>query len=163
MPTIILIAELVIQYRSVGEEALRLQVGLHSRSVVLHVAIYASQGVPSHGSAVALPVRIIIVGGVADAGVGGEGYVALVVGLRAQDGIEGTSLATERGEGDAIETLPHEMGHTVELRLQRLQLAHAAATATPHAEGGKQQAIYHGAQFHTAKIAFYSEFLTTMR
>ena len=88
MPTIILIAELVIQYRSVGEEALRLQVGLHSRSVVLHVAIDTAQGVPCHGGAVVLPVRIIIVGGVADEGVGGEGYVALVVGLRAQDGIE---------------------------------------------------------------------------
>jgi hypothetical protein len=51
------------------------------------------------------------------------------------------------------------MGHTVNLCLQRLQLAHAAATATPHAEGGYKKAIYHGAQLHTAKIAFNFELL----
>jgi hypothetical protein len=40
------------------------------------------------------------------------------------------------------------MGHTVELSLQPLKLAHAAMPATPHAKGGEQQAIYHGAELH---------------
>ena len=108
MPPKILIAQRMIAYSSVGEERLGTEVGTDGGSIIAQLSIYAPQGVPGHGGAVALPIPIIIVGGIADEGVGGEGYVALVVGLRAQDGIEGTGLATERGEGNAVEREAHD-------------------------------------------------------
>ena len=125
-----------------------LQVGLHGWRIVLQLSIHAPQGVPGHSSAVALPIPIIIVGGVADESVGSERYVALVVGLGAQDGIECPLLIAERGEGDAVEREVHDLGRGIELRLQPLELAHVPVPATPHAEGGEKQAIYHGAELH---------------
>ena len=77
----------------------------------------------------------------ADEGVGGERYVALVVGLRAQYGIECPLLIAERGEGDAVEREAHGLGRGIELCLQSLQLAHTAAVATPHAEGGEKEGV----------------------
>ena len=75
----------------------------------------------------------------ADEGVGGERYVALVVGLRAQDGIECPLLIAERGEGDAVEREAHDRGRSIELRLQPLKLAHVAMPATPDKESGEKE------------------------
>ncbi|MBR3985401.1 MAG: hypothetical protein IKJ92_10710 [Bacteroidaceae bacterium] len=116
--------------------------------IIPKLSIHATQGVPGHGGAVALPIPIIIVGGVADEGIGGERYVALVVGLRAQDGIECPLLIAERGEGDAVEREAHDIGRGIELRLQPLELAHVPVPATPHAEGGKKEGVYHCAELH---------------
>ena len=55
---------------------------------MLQFGIHATKGAPSHSGTVAFPIPIIIAGGVADEGVRGERHIALVVGLRAQDGIE---------------------------------------------------------------------------
>ena len=82
----------------------------------------------------------------ADESVGGERYVALIVGLRAQDGIERPLLIAERGERNAVEREAHNLGRGIELRLQALQLAHVAMPATPHAEGGEKEQIYYGAK-----------------
>ena len=70
-----------------------------------------------------------------------ERDIALVVGLRAQDGIERSLLIAERGEGDAVEREAHDLGRGIELRLQLLQLAHMAMPTTPHAEGGNEEEI----------------------
>ena len=77
-----------------------------------------------------------------------ERDIALVVGLRAQDGIERSRFAIELTKGDAVEREAHNIGRGIELCLQPLQLAHVPMPATPHAEGGEQQAIYHSAELH---------------
>ena len=107
----------MIAYSSIREECLGAEVGTDGCSIITLLSIHATQRVPCHGGAVAFPILIVMVGGVADDGVGGERYVALVVGLRAQDGIERTGLATERGEGDAVECEAHKLGRIVELGL----------------------------------------------
>ena len=148
MPPKVLITQRMIAYNSIGEECLGAEVGTDGGCIIAQLSIYAPQGVPGHGGAVALPIPIIIVGGMADEGVGGERYVALIVGLRAQYGIECPLLITERGERDAVEREAHNLGRGIELRLQLLQLAHVPMPATPHAEGGKQEGVYHGAELH---------------
>ncbi|MBR4042306.1 MAG: hypothetical protein IKJ09_08380 [Bacteroidaceae bacterium] len=120
--------------------------------IIPKLSIHAPQGVPGHGGAVAFPIPIIVVCGVADEGIGGERYVALVVGLRAQYGIECPLLIAERGEGDAVEREAHDLGRGIELRLQPLELAHVAMPATPHAEGGKKEGMEYGAQLHKYSV-----------
>ena len=78
--------------------------------------------------------------------VSGKRKIALIVGLRAQYGIECPLLIAERGERDAVEREAHGLGRGIELRLQALQLAHVAMPATPHAEGGEKEQIYYGAK-----------------
>ena len=70
-----------------------------------------------------------------------ERDIALVVGLRAQDGIERSLLIAERGEGNAVEREAHNIGRGIELRLQPLQLAHVTMPATTHAEGGNEERV----------------------
>ena len=134
-----MIANSIIPHRSIREECLSTEVGTDGCSIIAQLSIHAPQGVPGHGGAVALPIPIIIVGGVADEGVGSERYVALVVGLRAQYGIECPLLIAERGEGDAVEREAHGIGRGVELRLQALELAHVAMPATPDKESGEKE------------------------
>jgi hypothetical protein len=61
--------------------------------------------------------------------------------------VQGTTLAPawHVGSGEHSE---YGVGHIVQTRLQLLKLAHTEVAATPHAEGGEQQAIYHSAEFH---------------
>ena len=75
----------------------------------------------------------------ADEGIGSERYVALIVGLGAQYGIECPLFVAERGEGDAVEREAHDRGRGIELRLQPLELAHVAMPATPDKESGEKE------------------------
>ncbi|MBQ3239021.1 MAG: hypothetical protein IJA98_08150 [Bacteroidaceae bacterium] len=113
--------------------------------IIPKLSIHATQGVPGHGGAVVLPGPIIIGGGIANEGVGGERYVTLIVGLRAQDGIECPLLIAERGEGDTVEREAHDLGRGVELRLQPLELVHVSVPATPHAEDSEKEGMEYGA------------------
>ena len=62
-------------------------------------------------------------------------HIALVVGLRGEQGIEGAGLATQRGTVDAVEHVPGLLGISINDLGYRLQtVERSVVVATPEKE-----------------------------
>jgi hypothetical protein len=138
--THILLAQGILTHRSVGEERQCLHIGTHGVGIALQLGVGAAQIVVSHSNAVVRLVVAIVGGSSEDERVGGQRHIALVVGLRGEQGIEGPGLATQCGVVDAIEHIPSLLGVGINhlgYLLQAVELPIAAAT--PEKEQASQK------------------------
>ena len=87
----VLLGKRVVADRRIGEELHSAQIGFDGLEVLLSFRGNAPQRIPGHSRVVVLATRrAVVVRSDADKGIGGEGNEALVVGLRAKDGVKGS-------------------------------------------------------------------------